>query len=119
MNFVDYRLSDGALVGGLFAHPMRLDQTDESHVVIGIRPERIHVQTTPAPTFVPARVRRSAVVAGGQHLLSLQIDDIALKAKVPESLRVEEGETVYVECAPDDLTLFDADGHRLQTRILA
>jgi ABC-type sugar transport system ATPase subunit len=117
MNFVDYRPVDGALVGGLFAQPIRLDQTAPSHVVVGIRPERIRVQKMPAPTFVPAQVRRSAIVAGGQHLLSLQIDDITLKAKVPETLRVEAGATVYVECAPDDVTLFDADGHRLQTRL--
>jgi ABC-type sugar transport system ATPase subunit len=119
MNFVDYRLTDGALVGGLFAHPLRLDLNGQNHVVVGIRPERVRVQTTPAPDLAAARVRRSAIVAGGQHLLTLQIDDIALKAKVPESLRVEEGETVYIACDPDDLTLFDADGHRLQTRILA
>ncbi len=119
MNFIDYRLDNGALVGGLFAQPLRLNQTTEAHILVGIRPERLRVQTTPAPNWVPARVRRSAIVAGGQHLLTLEIDAITVKAKVPESLRVEEGETVYVACDPDDLTLFDADGHRLQARILA
>jgi ABC-type sugar transport system ATPase subunit len=119
MNFIDYRLDNGALVGGLFAKPMQLDLTADSHIGVGIRPERVRVQTTPTPTSVPARVRRLAIAAGGQHLLSLQIDNILLKAKVPESLRVEQGETVYVECAPEDITLFDADGHRLNVRLTA
>jgi ABC-type sugar transport system ATPase subunit len=35
MNFIDYRLDNGALVGGLFAKPMQLDLTADSHIVVG------------------------------------------------------------------------------------
>jgi ABC-type sugar transport system ATPase subunit len=88
-------------------------------VVYGIRPEKIEVRATAAPGFVPAKLDRTSIQIGGQHLLQLAIPGLgaqSVKAKVaPErGAALRAGEQVWVGLPLDRITVFDADGGRIE-----
>ena len=77
----------------------------------GIRPEYILVSPQAAPGRVTARVVGDCITIGGQHLLTLNVDGVELKAKVPPGVGLAPGSTAYVECPLDHVMLF-RDGRR-------
>ena len=122
MNFVDYPVErvDGTpiLRDPLFTRPARVSGLNgDSSVVVGIRPERVPVYDDPTPNTVEAVVVRRSVVVGGQHLLTLQIGEVMVKAKVPYSQNYEPGATVYAEFPLEHVCLFSEDGTRLNTEL--
>jgi ABC-type sugar transport system ATPase subunit len=123
MNFVDYRVeaSDGNrwLVGALFPQRVRVSGTNgHNQVVVGIRPERIRASRQAAPGAVQGRVLHRALVVGGQQLLTIGLDDNArVKAKVPPDVVFNEGDTVYAEFPLEHVTLFDAEGRRVEAAL--
>ncbi|HET7093754.1 MAG TPA: ABC transporter ATP-binding protein [Thermomicrobiales bacterium] len=87
-------------------------------VAYGIRPEHVQIRTSAAPGFVAATLDRKSIQIGGQFLLQLAIPGLgeqSAKAKVaPErggSLRA--GEVVWAGLPLDRVTVFDADGARI------
>jgi ABC-type sugar transport system ATPase subunit len=124
MNFVPYSLAARAgglqLIGALFAVPPTVEGVGAGRVVVGIRPERVRVYSSGNGHTVSAGIVRRAVVVGGQVLLTLRLSDGAiLKAKVPDSGGLTEGGVAHVEIPLEEVTLFDADGHRLHARFVS
>lgn len=124
MNFVPHQVigHGGGLQLGrpLFAEPVSMTGVDaSSEVVVGVRPERVLVSKDVTAGGVRGTVAHAAIVTGGQQLLSLDVDGVSLKAKVPASERHQAGQAVSVTCHPDDVTLFDLDGTRLATTLEA
>jgi ABC-type sugar transport system ATPase subunit len=118
MNFVDVPLERSAggatLARPLFAQAVPVTGVEgQKEIVVGIRPERIRVYAKPQPQAVEAMLVRSALVVGGQRLLTLHIGDTTLKAKVADQHLYREGDRIYVECPTEHVILFDRDGHRL------
>ncbi|NDJ62290.1 MAG: ABC transporter ATP-binding protein [Chloroflexi bacterium] len=123
MNFIEYRVrrDDGnaLLTEPLFNKPTRVDGLNgHTEVVLGIRPEHVHVYPTPTQDTVEAKVVRSALVVGGQHLLTLQIGDLTLKAKVQPEDGYDKATTVYVACPIDYVFVFEREsGQRLAASV--
>ncbi len=119
MNFVSHRVEKraGELTLGrpLFARDTHLHGLDgETDVIVGVRPESLAIAGTASENSVPARIKHAAIVTGGQQLLALEVDGRTVKAKVPAGSSYRIGEDVHVTCDPDDVTLFDTDGGKLE-----
>ncbi len=124
MNFVDYPVErvDGEplLREPLFARPTKVSGLNgDANVVVGIRPERMRVYGEPTANAVEGTVIRRSVVVGGQHLLTIQIGDVIVKAKALHTQSYEPGETIYTEFPLEHVCLFAEDGTRLNTQLSA
>ncbi len=118
MNFVAHTLRNGRLHAPLFASPVpvRGDGEVTGVVLVGIRPERVQVTANARSGAVRAQVTQRAVVIGGQHLLTLRVDEATFKAKVPPSNTVT-GSEVWVQIPLEAVTLFSQDGQRLAATV--
>ncbi|MBC7869191.1 MAG: ABC transporter ATP-binding protein, partial [Chitinophagaceae bacterium] len=122
MNFVEYPVQreDGSytLTAPLFQKPIQVSGLNgQRQVLVGIRPERVRVHHTESPLAVAAQIIRRSIVVGGQHLLTLQIEGQILKAKVAPDEGYNEQAQVWVECPLEHITLFESEGHRLETTL--
>lgn len=121
MNFVKHDIEqvDGrallrAPLFGTSVEATGLDNHD--HVLVGIRPERIRLGDESAASM-PATIIRTAIVVGGQHLVTIQVGDIILKAKVSSTEDLAVGSTVHLECPPEHIKLFADNGERLDASL--
>ena len=116
MNFVENFARtidrDGVVNSPLFATPVRLSGRSRDSLTLGIRPEHVRVYAAAHSDAVPARVVNRAIVVGGQYLVTLQIGDAVLKAKVASHIGHVLGEEAWVQLPLERITLFGADGHK-------
>lgn len=116
MNFVENFArtigSDGIVNSPLFAAPVRLSGHGSEQLTLGIRPEHVRVYPTVHAEAVPARVVSRAIVVGGQYLVTLQVGDATLKAKVAAETGRALGEAAWMHLPLERITLFGADGHK-------
>jgi ABC-type sugar transport system ATPase subunit len=85
MNFYEgVPLRAGTVQSPLFAGRTALPGAGEidGQVVLGIRPEHVHISAEQQPGAVPCTLLSKSIVTGGQYLLSLQIGPIQAKAKI-------------------------------------
>lgn len=118
MNFVDHAIitQDGvsSLGAPLFRQPIPLPALHGlSSVVVGIRPERVRINADSTHS-VRADVLRSALVIGGQRLVTLKIGETLLKAKATSADALQPGDSVWVTCLPEDVKLFAPTGERIE-----
>lgn len=118
MNFVPHEVtrngSDAEIGRPLFAQPMSIEGHEgRTEVIVGVRPEHLTVVPDASAGGVRARIKHAAIVTGGQQLLTLDVDGVGMKAKVPADSRHRIDDSVRVRCSYDDVTFFDADGARL------
>ncbi len=123
MNFVKHQVlhDDGKalLTTPLFRQPVVADGLNgDREVVVGIRPERVRLGPQ-IPTSVEAQVIRTAIVVGGQQLVTMVVGDAILKAKVDHIDIPQAGETVHIHCPPDQISLFAEDGSLLDAQLTA
>jgi ABC-type sugar transport system ATPase subunit len=120
MNFVPHQVDrrGGGLELGrpLFAEPLWVEgDGGRTEIIVGVRPEHVTVAKDMTRGGVHARITHAAIVTGGQQLLALDVDGVAMKAKVAADSRFRIDDRVSVICNLDDITLFDADGTKLST----
>ena len=113
MNFVPHDVVDGQLQAPLFSSA-RSVSTSEATLLVGVRPERLQVLSEARPDAVPAKIMHRAIVIGGQHLLTLQVNGQRVKAKVG-SCDLLAGQSVWLYVPPESAMLFNTDGQRLPT----
>lgn len=119
MNFVevDCRPLDGKslLTSRFLRSPVLVDNGALGQgVSIGIRPEHIRLYETPSDNAVEAKVKRKYVTVGGQYLYVLEIDDVAIKAKVTDpSPDLLKAASVWVELSVDRMVVFDGKRQRV------
>ncbi len=102
----------------IFPEPLELNGVDgHETVTLGIRPEQISVHGEETPDAVRAEVINKSVYVGGQYLLSLRIGDRLLKAKVDPERGRQLNETVWLRCPDRWISLFAADGSRLEAEL--
>jgi ABC-type sugar transport system ATPase subunit len=122
MNFLEYEVKKNdstlQLDVPLFTTPVRINGLDgHGKVSVGIRPEHVLVSTERKTASVDGAVLRKSIVVGGQYLLTIEIGDKRLKAKVPSSVGQQVGSEAWVECPLENIILFDPNGHRLDATL--
>ena len=85
-------------------HPETKNQS--STFTLGIRPEHITVATQSSPNQIETDVQL-VEDTGAYKILTLQRGTRKLKARVPESLRVAEGDRVWAHLAPDAMRFYE------------
>ncbi|MBK4216845.1 sn-glycerol-3-phosphate ABC transporter ATP-binding protein UgpC [Paracoccus caeni] len=107
MNFFNLVASGGKLTDGEISidAPFPLS---ERPVTVGIRPGAISLVRDGMPGAIPAIADRDEF-HGETRLLSLTAGRQSFMVAVPASVRVAEGEQVFVSLAPDQLHLFDTE----------
>ncbi len=122
MNFIECEVirQDGQalIVDPIFPTPVQATLPDRvTSVVVGIRPERVRVDSTPSEHTVEGRVIRSAMVVGGQHLLTVQAGNEIVRAKVPHNQHIAGDQPAHVYSPLEHVAVFDEDGHRIDTEL--
>jgi ABC-type sugar transport system ATPase subunit len=122
MNFIDVKVhNDGGkrqLADPLFGQPVSVSGLNgESAIQVGIRPERVQVQSAPSPLAVQGDILHRAVVVGGQHLLTIRLGDQIIKAKIAPETDYPDDAAVWVACPLEHITLFEPEGRRLEATI--
>jgi ABC-type sugar transport system ATPase subunit len=113
MNFMSPRSRDGRILRfDVLPGALALPADAEGELSLGIRPEHVVVLAEPAADTVPARIIRSSITIGGQHLLSLAVGETRLKAKTAPGAPPGDGATVFIRCQLEHAVLFN-DGLRL------
>ena len=117
MNFLTPRSRDGrGLQFDVLSGPLAAPADADGELSLGIRPEHVDVPSEPGEDTVPARILRSSITIGGQHLLSLAVGEARLKAKTPPGAPPDDGSTVFIRCRLEHIVLFN-DGLRLSAPV--
>jgi len=117
MNFLTPRTRDGRLLQfDALPCAIAVPADADGELSLGIRPEHIDVLHEPAADTVPARITRSSITIGGQHLLSLAVGEARLKAKTAPGEPPKDGSTVFIRCPLEHTVLFN-DGLRLHETV--
>ncbi len=106
---------DGALLLDALPRPWAEPAGGSDRLRIGIRPEYVRVEPTAGPETVEARVLRRSISIGGQHLLTLAVGEIELKAKIAADMATQIGERTHIACPLQHVVFFRA-GDRLPER---
>ena len=69
------------------------------------------------PSAVPGEIVARSIVVGGQYLLTAKVGELTLKAKTDRDCGQRVKDEAWVECPLDWVTVFDANGHRLDARL--
>jgi len=122
MNFLEQEIqpSGGStrLVSPLFPEPLRISGVGENRrITLGIRPERVQVDCAAMPGAVQGEIIQRSIVVGGQYLLTAKVGELTLKAKTDRECAQRIYDQVWVQCPLEWVTVFDANGHRLEARL--
>lgn len=85
-------------------------------VVAAIRPEQIQVSAEPVSGALPFKVYANQA-AGSETLVSLQVGNSEILAKVIGLIYYELNQTVYARVAPEKINVYDARSTRLIKRV--
>ncbi len=116
MNFIDgkVRTARGPCVVEVEGVPIPLelaaprDLVEGAAVLLGIRPEHIAIELTPAPGALPGRLL--VVEPTGPHqLFTVQMAGKSLKVTAPPEFHVQPGAQVWLHPAPARIKLFAPD----------
>jgi ABC-type sugar transport system ATPase subunit len=123
MNFIAARCEPSAgknlLNSSFFQSPLgvRTHGVDRE-VTIGIRPEHIKVSETTFSNAVKANVKRKSITVGGQFLLVIEVDQVAVKAKVSHpSNELMNAQSVWVEFPVEHIVLFNQNQKRVHAEL--
>ena len=89
---------------------LRGGMTHWREITIGIRPEDVKVSSSYSLNGIPCEVLDKGIVTGGQYLVSLTLDGLKFKAKVPSSVGRELAEEAWVHFPMQKLRLFGKQG---------
>jgi len=108
MNIVDARRDGGALV---LAGDWRVDAprgvAAKDGVKVGLRPEAIQLELTPAPGAQPADVLVSEPL-GSEVIVNVMLGDVLLKVRTGPEVRPDPGTRVFLRARPEGVRVFDA-----------
>jgi ABC-type sugar transport system ATPase subunit len=127
MSFLEHSFDPaegGRLQSDLFPFPIKLSDPDlvasleKTNLRIGVRPERLRVSTMPLPDAAKGAVKRKFRGVAGQYLVAIQLTRHLIWAKVANELGKKLGETVWVKCDPNAVTIFADREQALSCRLL-
>jgi multiple sugar transport system ATP-binding protein len=119
MNRFPVGLHDGTLVGDAFEYHLSEDHLERVHrdaddgdeLILGIRPEHIHLTDDPDPNNVRAHLDVLEPV-GSDNYLYLRMGDDECRVRVPGDVRPVEGDEVTVRFDGTKIHLFRSDTGR-------
>jgi ABC-type sugar transport system ATPase subunit len=122
MNFFEYAVEPAGdcflLNSPLFPERMMITgKVGGQKVTIGIRPERVRIGFEPTTGAVRGQLAQRSIVVGGQYLLTINVGGQRLKAKVDSATGRRVRGDVWVECPLDWVTVFDANGQRIEGKL--
>jgi multiple sugar transport system ATP-binding protein len=114
MNFLpcQYDATEDQLIVESFSYPASdrvraaLVSTSTDDLTLGIRPEDVQVSSQPSPDAIPALVYMTEPM-GKEILLTLQIEDMMIKALAPARLHPRIDERLWMRFGAECLHLFD------------
>jgi ABC-type sugar transport system ATPase subunit len=127
MSFLEHPFNPsagGRLQSDLFPFPVRIAQlpsmsgSNQTTLRLGIRPEHLRVLTTPEPDSVQGKVLKKFRGVAGQYLVAVQLSKHLVWAKVRHELGKNLGETVWLSCRPEAVTVFDEQDQALSTALV-
>ena len=108
MNIIDARHDGGALV---LAGDWRVETprgvAAKDGVKVGLRPEAIQLELTPAPGAQPADVLVSEPL-GSEVIVNVTLGDVLLKVRTGPEVRPDPGTRVFLRARPEGVRVFDA-----------
>src|SRR5437773_203572 len=108
MNIIDARHDGGALV---LAGDWRVETprgvAAKDGVKVGLRPEAIQLELTPAPGAQPAEVLVSEPL-GSEVIVNVTLGDVLLKVRTGPEVRPDPGTRVFLRERPEGVRVFDA-----------
>ncbi len=123
MNFFTAKLNNSnsrtLVTSDCFSDPLSIDSSIlKDDVTIGIRPEHIKLEKSQFANSVQAKVKRVSITIGGQYLFVLDVNSIALKAKMNSSFTsLKKHDKVWIELPKDRILLFDHKEQRVKFNI--
>ncbi|MBD3306630.1 ATP-binding cassette domain-containing protein [candidate division KSB3 bacterium] len=126
MNFFEQSLDvvngSAQVTSPLFPTPVKIAASEAplsaaQRVTLGIRPEQVQLGLQETPLSVRGRVLRKFIVVGGQYLVTIMLGDRRLKAKVDADRGRHIRDEVWVKCPFEWVTVFGADGNRLEATL--
>jgi ABC-type sugar transport system ATPase subunit len=113
----------GRLQSDLFPFPVRIGEaqlvsnSNQTTLRLGIRPEHLRVSTAPEPDSVQATVLRKFRGVAGQYLVAIKLSKHLVWAKVRHELGKNLGDTVWLRCRPEMVTVFDEQDQALSSAL--
>jgi ABC-type Fe3+/spermidine/putrescine transport system ATPase subunit len=98
--------------------PEGIASVEKTNLRIGIRPERLRVSPVPTPEAAKGALKRKFRGVAGQYLVAIQLSKHLVWAKVANELGKNLGETVWVKCDLDAVTIFDDREQALSCRLV-
>jgi ABC-type sugar transport system ATPase subunit len=112
----------GRLQSDLFPFPVKIAQpqsgSNQTTLRLGIRPEHLRVLTTPEVDSVPGTVLRKFRGVAGQYLVAIKLSKHLVWAKVRHEVGKSLGETVWLRCRPEAVTVFDEQDQALNAGLV-
>ena len=127
MSFLEHPFDPGQggrLQSDLFPFPVRIADahrvsgSNQATLRLGIRPEHLRVLTSPEPDSVQGTVLRKFRGVAGQYLVAVKLSKHLVWAKVRHELGKNLGETVWLKCRPEAVTIFDEQDQAVSSALL-
>ena len=123
MSFLEHTFDPaegGRLQSDLFPFPVKIPNSalTKTNLRLGIRPEHLRVSVTPEADAVEGRVLRKFRGVAGQYLVAIQLSKHLVWAKVRSELGRRLGDTVWLKCRPEAITLFDESDQALNSALV-
>jgi ABC-type sugar transport system ATPase subunit len=100
------------------AEPQSISTSSQTTLRLGIRPEHLRVLTSPSADTVQGTLIRKFRGVAGQYLVAIKLSKHLVWAKVRHEIGKSLGETVWLRCRPEAVTLFDEHDKALSSGLL-
>jgi ABC-type sugar transport system ATPase subunit len=100
------------------AEPQSISTSSQTTLRLGIRPEHLRVLTSPSADTVQGTLIRKFRGVAGQYLVAIKLSKHLVWAKVRHEIGKGLGETVWLRCRPEAVTVFDEHDKALSSGLL-
>src|ERR1700758_1128817 len=127
MSFLEHPFNPaegGRLQSDLFPFPVKIAQSDsvagsnQTTLRLGIRPEHLRVLTSPEAGSVQGTVLKKFRGVAGQYLVAIKLSKHLVWAKVRHEVGKSLGNTVWLRCRPEAVTVFNEHDQALNAGLI-
>ena len=127
MSFLEHPFNPaegGRLQSDLFPFPVKIAQpnsvlgSNQTGLRLGIRPEHLRVLTSPEADSVQGTVLKKFRGVAGQYLVAIKLSKHLVWAKVRHEVGKGLGNTVWLRCRPEAVTVFNEHDQALNAGLI-